>query len=86
MAGVREFWGARSLVHSGLPPVHRLTGWLVQMGRREDATLVMEHVAGLGGPVRQVPSPAGPRLDVPSLDAASVDPAALALREFEVRR
>lgn len=86
VAGVRELWGDRSLVHSGLPPVHRLTGWLVEQGRRQDATLVMEHVAALGGPVAQVPSPAGPRLDVPGLDVASVDPAALALREFEVRR
>ena len=85
MNGVREFWGARSLVHSGLPPVHRLTGWLVLMGRREDAVLVMEHVAGLGGPVRQVPSPHGPRIDIPGLNPASVDPAALALRDFEVR-
>ncbi|WP_310528602.1 glycosyltransferase family 2 protein, partial [Nocardioides sp.] len=28
--GVREFWGERSLVHSGLPPVLRLCGWLVE--------------------------------------------------------
>ena len=34
-AGVRELWGDRSLVHSGLPPVHRLTGWLVEQGRRD---------------------------------------------------
>jgi glycosyltransferase involved in cell wall biosynthesis len=86
VAGVREFWGARSLVHSGLPPVHRLTGWLVQMGRREDATAVMEYVARVGGPLKQVPSPNGPRIDVPVIDVGSVDPAALALRDFEVRR
>lgn len=86
VAGVREFWGDRSLVHSGLPPVHRLTGWLVEQDRRDDAVLVMEHVAAVGGPVSQVASPHGPRIDVPGLDPASVDPAALALREFEVRR
>ena len=85
VAGVREFWSQRSLVHSGLPPVHRLTGWLVQMGRREDATAVMEYVARVGGPLPQVPSPHGPRIDVPVIDVATVDPAALALRDFEVR-
>ena len=48
-SGVRELWGDRSLVHSGLPPVHRLTGWLVEQGRREDAATVMTYVAGLAG-------------------------------------
>ena len=85
VAGVREFWGTRSLVHSGLPPVHRLTGWLVQQGRREEATAVMSYVARLGAPVPQVTSPQGPRIDVPVIDPASIDPAALALRDFEVR-
>lgn len=85
VAGVREFWGSRSLVHSGLPPVHRLTGWLVESGRRDDATRVMEYVATLGAPVPQVRTPRGPRIDVPGLDPATVDPAALALRDFEVR-
>ncbi len=85
VAGVREFWGTRSLVHSGLPPVHRLTGWLVAADRREDATAVMAYAARLGAPVPQVRTPAGARIDVPVIDPASVDPAALALREFEVR-
>jgi glycosyltransferase involved in cell wall biosynthesis len=85
VAGVREFWGERSLVHSGLPPVHRLTGWLVEQGRREDAAGVMTYVAALGRAVPQVPSPQGPRIDVPGLDPNTVDPAALALRDFEVR-
>jgi glycosyltransferase involved in cell wall biosynthesis len=84
-AGVRELWGARSLTHSGLPPVHRLTGWLVEQGRREDAAAVMAYVAGLGAPVPQIATPTGPRIDVPVLDPASVDPAALALRDFEAR-
>jgi glycosyltransferase involved in cell wall biosynthesis len=85
VAGVREFWGARTLAHSGLPPVHRLTGWLVGQDRRADAELVMRYAAARGGPVPQVPSPQGPRIDVPGLDPDTVDPAALALRDFEVR-
>ena len=84
---VAEFWGQRSLVHSGLPAVHRLTGWLVEQGRREDATAVMEYAAGLAGAA--VPRADGPdgsvRLDLPTgvLDAASVDPRALAVRPNE---
>ena len=85
VGGVREFWGARSLTHSALPPAHRLTGWLVQQGRREEAAAVMTYVAQLGGPVPQVRSPQGPRIDVPGINPASIEPAALALRDFEVR-
>ena len=84
--GVRELWGRRSLTHSGLPPVHRLTGWLVEQGRREDADAVMRYVAERGAPVPQVVTDAGPRIDVPVVGPGTVDPAALALREFEVRR
>lgn len=86
VAGVREFWGSRrSLTHSILPPAHRLTGWLVEQGRREDAALVMEHVASLGGkPLARVRLPNGEvRVDVPGLDARSVDRAALLVREEE---
>ncbi|MGB0100578.1 MAG: glycosyltransferase family 2 protein [Nocardioides sp.] len=86
VAGVRDLWGDRSLVHSGLPPVHRLTGWLVEQGRREDAAAVMEHLARVGGPLPQVASPQGPRIDVPVIDLDTVDPAAVTLRDFEVRR
>jgi hypothetical protein len=83
-AMVHEFWGERSLVDCGLPPVHRLTGWLVQQDRREDASAVMTFVAGLdGGPVPRVVVDGAPRLDVPVLDAGSVDPSALALRPHE---
>ena len=85
VAGVREFWGARSLVHSTLTPVHRLTGWLVQMDRRADAATVMTYVARHGGPVPQVRTPRGPRIDVPGIDPASIDPAAFELRDREVR-
>ena len=84
-AGVREFFGTRSLVHSTLPPVHRLTGWLVEQGRREDAALVMSYVAGLprGERVARVREPWGVRLDVPGIKPASVDRAALAVRDHE---
>lgn len=81
--GVREFWGARSLVHSGLTPVHRLTGWLVEQGRRDDAAAVMRYVAEIGRPVDRVQTGRGPRIDVPGIDPATVEPAALALRSDE---
>jgi len=84
-AGVRELWGDRSLVHSGLPPVHRLSGWLVEQGRRDDAATVMTYVAGLAGrPAPRVRTDDGVRIDVPGIDPATVDPAALAVREHEV--
>lgn len=83
--GIREFWGERSLVHSGLPPVHRLTGWLVEQGRREDAGALMEYATGLGRPLDRAATEHGHRLDVPDhvLDVSSVAPEALALREAE---
>lgn len=85
--GIAELWGGRSLVHSGLPPVHRLTGWLVEQDRRDDAVRVMEYAAGLGGsPAPRAIGPDGtPRLDLPAgvLDVATVEPAALALRPQE---
>ncbi|WP_340539745.1 glycosyltransferase family 2 protein [Nocardioides sp. GXZ039] len=84
-SGVRELFGSRSLTHSGLPPVHRLTGWLVEQGRRADAAHVMRHVASLppGRRVARVEDPRGLRIDVPGLDPATVDFAALALRDHE---
>jgi CDP-glycerol glycerophosphotransferase len=86
-AGVREFWGQRSLVHSGLPPVHRLCGWLVEHDRREEAAALMTWVATLPGPTPQVGDGAGRHIDVPGevLDLSTVDPAALALRGYEIR-
>ena len=53
-SGVLELWGRRSLVHSGLPPVHRLAGWLVEQDRRADVTALMEWVATLDGPAPRV--------------------------------
>jgi CDP-glycerol glycerophosphotransferase len=87
VAGVREVWGDRSLVHSGLTPVHRLCGWLVEQDRRGDAAALMTYAAGLDGPVPRTEDPAtgARRLDVPGhvLDVATVDPAALAVRPHE---
>ncbi len=86
--GVLEFWGKRSLVHSGLPPVHRLAGWLVEQDRRADVHALMEWVGTLDGPAPRAQDIATGawRLSVPPsvLDASTVDPAALALRAHEV--
>lgn len=88
---VRELWGERSLVHSGLLPADRLVGWLVEQGRRDDAVAVVEHVAAhraaAGGPLPRAVDPAGRvRLDLPAsvLDVSTVAPAALAVRPHEV--
>ncbi|UUZ61937.1 hypothetical protein [Nocardioides sp. B-3] len=85
--GVREFWGQRSLAHSGLPPVHRLAGWLVEQDRREDAAALMTRAAALTGPAPQTTDAAGRHIDIPSevLDLSTVDAAALALRPHELR-
>ncbi|MCW2794599.1 MAG: glycosyl transferase, family 2 [Nocardioides sp.] len=82
-AGVLEFWGERSLTNSGLTPVHRLTGWLVEQDRRADAAAVMTYVASLGRPADRVQTSQGPRIDLPVIDPATVEPAALALRSYE---
>ena len=87
--GVQELWNGRSLVHSGLPPVHRLAGWLVEQDRRADATRLMQWVAGLdGAPAPRVRDDAAGawRIEVPRevLDGATVDPVALALHPHEV--
>lgn len=82
-AGILQLWGSRSLTHSGLTPVHRLVGWLVEQGRREDAAAVMTYVAEHPGPLPRVPGPDGPRIDVPVIDTRTVAPAALRLRANE---
>jgi CDP-glycerol glycerophosphotransferase len=80
---VVEFWGERSLAHSGLPPLHRLTGWLVEQDRRDDAVSVMSYAASCGpGPIAHD----GGRLELPPdvLDLTTVDAAALTLRPQEI--
>jgi len=82
-AMVLEFWGDRSLVHSGLTPVHRLTGWLVEQDRRTEAETVMRHVAAIARPVDRVAAPDGTRIHVPGIDLGTIPPEALLLRRPE---
>lgn len=88
-AGVQEIWGGRSLLHSGLPPVHRLAGWLVEQDRRDDASALMGWAVGLDGPAPRAQDIATGawRLAVPHsvLDEETVEPAALTLRDHEVQ-
>ena len=81
----RELWGDRSLAHSGLPPVHRLTGWLVEQDRRDGRRRGDAYVA------EPRPAPLA-RVDRRGRRCGStyrcstrprVDPAALALRPHE---
>ena len=79
--GVHDLWGEHSLVHSGLPPVHRLVGWLVEHERRDDAASVVRWFTTLDGPAPQEDD----HLTVPAevLDTSDVHPAALALHDHE---
>ncbi len=81
VAGIRELWGARSLAHSGLLPVDRLLGWLVEQDRRADAEAVLRWRASWDGPAPR----AGNALAVPPdvLPPGSVPPEAVALRPAE---
>jgi len=83
--GVRDLWGEDRLTDSVLPPVHRLTGWLVGQDRRSDAETVIRHLRELDGRrVARVTEARGVRLDVPGLDAATVAWSAIAVRPTEV--
>ncbi|MDT0182755.1 glycosyltransferase family 2 protein [Microbacterium sp. ARD31] len=86
-SGVLEIWGTR-LVESGLPPVHRLAGWLVAEDRRADVTALMEWVGGLDGPAPRAQDigTGAWRLSIPPsvLDETTVAPEALRLRDHEV--
>jgi len=85
--GVRELWDRRSLVHSDLPPVHRLAGWLVEQDRRDDVARLIEWHRSLDG--RRAPRVEDPttgwRITVPRevVDEGTVEPAALALHPGE---
>jgi hypothetical protein len=84
--GVRELWpGDRVLSDSVLPPIHRLTGWLVAQDRRADAETVIRHLHGLDGRrVARVRDQRGVRLDVPGIDPTTVSWDAIAVRPSEV--
>lgn len=86
-SGVLDLWGTR-ITETGLPPVHRLAGWLVAQDRRADVTALMEWFDGLGGPAPRVQDVASGawRLAIPHsvLDETTVAPEALALRDHEV--
>ena len=85
-SGIAELWGERSLVHSGLMPVHRLIGWLVEQDRRDEATALAAFLAG-GGTVPRTSDGAALDADaLPGLEAATVDGAALRLRPHELDR
>lgn len=80
--GVLGIWGGeRSLTRSILPPVHRLCGWLVEQGRREEAALLMTRLAE--GPIARRRTEAGVVLDVPFLDRATIPRGALEVRPGE---
>ena len=80
--GVLAIWGGeRSLTGSILPPVHRLCGWLVEQGRREEAALLMDQLAA--GPIARRRTDQGVLLDVPFLDLATIPRAALLVRPGE---
>lgn len=81
VAMVADLWGDRSLVDTTMTPVQRLTGWLVQHDRREQASAVMGWVADHRRPLPR--SDDGGAVEVPGVDLADVDPAALRLRAEE---
>lgn len=83
-AGVVHFWDAAwPITHTRMAPVFRLVGWLVAEDRREDAAAVVTYARELGRPLDRVSEADHVRIDVPVLDPASVDPAALRLHPEE---
>jgi len=83
-AGVAHFWDAEwPITATRMAPVFRLVGWLVVQDRREDAAAVVTYARELGRPLDRVREPDHVRIDVPVLDLAGVDPAALRLHPEE---
>lgn len=84
--GITRIWAQRSLLDSILVPHERITGWLVQQGRRSDAERLVAYVHEVGADA--LPHSAdGLRLAVPGevLDAATIPEGADVLREWERR-
>ena len=87
--GVCEFWGDRSLVNSGLPPVHRLAGWLIEQDRRDEVVALMEWLDSQDGEriARSRSATTGEwQLSVPNavIDSSTLAAEALAVRPHEV--
>ncbi|WP_228387719.1 MULTISPECIES: glycosyltransferase family 2 protein [unclassified Nocardioides] len=82
--GVAHFWDAEwPITDTRMAPVFRLVGWLVTQDRREDAAAVVTYARELGRPLDRVQEADHVRIDVPVLDLAGVDPAALRLHPEE---
>ncbi|WP_185994503.1 glycosyltransferase family 2 protein [Nocardioides campestrisoli] len=84
--GIGQLWGERSLVHSGLPPVHRSCGYLVERNRRADAEALITWFTSLTGPPPRTYD--GLRLAIPGdvVRAASVPDSALEIAPHEQPR
>lgn len=84
-AMVAEFWDGPVLMATGLPPVHRLTAWLVLQDRRDDATRLMEYVAARTSPPPRLVDGDDRLLDLPLdvLDPTTVPREVLLLRPTE---
>jgi glycosyltransferase involved in cell wall biosynthesis len=83
---VLELWGEEhSLSETELLPSHRLMGWLVEQGRRNDAVALWERVVGRGGPlpVRPAADGLGLVLDTRGLLGSDVPDQVARLREHE---
>lgn len=83
--GIDELWGGRSLTLSGLMPVHRLIGWLVQHDRRDEATALARFLNDGGAVPRTDDGSALAPEAIAGIDAPTIDPAALLLRAHELR-
>ncbi|MFC6153971.1 glycosyltransferase family 2 protein [Nocardioides yefusunii] len=84
--GLTRIWGERSLLDSILVPHERITGWLVQQGRRADAERLVSYVEQVGADA--LPHSAdGLRLALPAdvLDLKTLPADVDVLREWEIR-
>lgn len=80
--GILSLWGG-TLTSSTLQPAQRLTGWLVEQGRRADAEALVRHLAEHPGPLPRRRSGDHVLVDVPFLDVRGIPRAALEVRPGE---